>query len=52
MSEAGEPVTGINRSGTVIDYVTTGTAAASGVDLVCYTGQFELVDSTWQIAHE
>ena len=52
MSEAGQPVIGGDKSGTLIDYSTTDAAAISGIDTQCYVAEFQQVDVSWQIANE
>ena len=52
MINAGSPLVGVNRSGTIIKYSNAGDSVTSGVEGRCYALEFGLVDGDWQIQHE
>jgi len=51
MSAAGEPLLGIDTSGTIVSYRVSETSVDSGIDTRCYEPEFRQVDTNWQIAH-
>lgn len=51
MTAAGYPLDGVDDSGTIITYLNSDTAVASGAEGQCYAQEFAQVDMTWQGAH-
>lgn len=52
MSTADEPIMFVDKTGTVITYSTSNTAAMSGIDAQCYEVEFGVVDGIWQTANQ
>jgi hypothetical protein len=52
MSEAGEPLLGVDTSGTLVSYRVSNESVDTGTDARCYEPEFRLVDAMWQEAHE
>jgi hypothetical protein len=52
MTVAGYPLDGVNKSGTIINYLNSGAAVSSGSEGRCYAQEFDQIDMTWQSTHQ
>ena len=52
MTAAGEPLLGVDTSGTLAVYRVSNESVDAGIDTRCYDPEFYLVDVGWQVAHE
>lgn len=51
MTQAGYPLTLVDRSGVVFEYSVTSEGFTSGANTTCYMSEFEKVDMGWQFAN-